>query len=88
LFPQYGEYKLEFRRQKLNEFFVLHKNQEWFKLKYHPVDYAQRSHLLTKSIKRRCDVFQVFLALLFISTYLLQICPVSYNISLEYKCFV
>jgi hypothetical protein len=56
---QYGEYKLEFKRQKLNEFFVLHKNQEWFKLKYHPVDSAQRAQLTCCSVKRRCEVFQV-----------------------------
>lgn len=55
---KYGEYKLEFKRQKLNEFFVLHKSQEWFKLKYHPVDAAKRSQLLNKSVQRRCDVFQ------------------------------
>lgn len=26
---KYGEYKLEFRRQQLNEFFVAHKDEEW-----------------------------------------------------------
>lgn len=26
---RYNEYKLEFRRQQLNEFFVAHKDEEW-----------------------------------------------------------
>lgn len=26
---KYNEYKLEFRRQQLNEFFVAHKDEEW-----------------------------------------------------------
>jgi len=26
---KYGEYKLEFKRQQLNEFFVTHKEEEW-----------------------------------------------------------
>ena len=29
---KYGEYKMEFRRQQLNEFFVSHKENEWFRL--------------------------------------------------------
>lgn len=27
---KYNEYKLEFRRQQLNEFFVAHKDEEWY----------------------------------------------------------
>lgn len=26
---KYGEYKLDFKRQQLNEFFVAHKDEEW-----------------------------------------------------------
>lgn len=29
---RYNEYKLEFRRQQLNEFFVAHKDEEWWVL--------------------------------------------------------
>merc|ERR1712008_594492 len=39
---KYAEYKLEFKRQQLNEFFVSHKDEEWFKLKYHPEDSTKR----------------------------------------------
>ena len=28
---KYGEYKMEFRRQQLNEFFSFHKESEWFR---------------------------------------------------------
>lgn len=31
---KYNEYKLEFQRQQLNEFFVAHKDDEWYVLKY------------------------------------------------------
>lgn len=27
---KYNEYKLEFRRQQLNEFFIAHKDEEWY----------------------------------------------------------
>ncbi len=29
---KYAEYKLEFRRQQLNEFFTSHKDEEWYVL--------------------------------------------------------
>lgn len=33
---RYNEYKLEFRRQQLNEFFVAHKDEEWYINSYIP----------------------------------------------------
>ena len=42
---KYGEYKLEFQRQQLNEFFVHHKDYEWFRNRYHP-------SVLEKQVKR------------------------------------
>ena len=39
---KYSEYKIEFQRQQLNEFFVSHKEDEWFKLKYQPDMKSQR----------------------------------------------
>lgn len=32
---KYAEYKLEFRRQQLNEFFTSHKDEEWYYLFYY-----------------------------------------------------
>ncbi|BET00364.1 Serrate RNA effector molecule homolog [Nesidiocoris tenuis] len=54
---KYAEYKLEFRRQQLNEFFVAHKEEEWFKLKYHPEDSAKRKEELNNALKKRAQVY-------------------------------
>ena len=58
---KYGEYKLEFKRQQLNEFFVTHKEEEWFKQKYHPDDSVKRKDELRDFLKKRVEVFQEFL---------------------------
>lgn len=54
---KYNEYKLVFRKQQLNEFFVAHKDEEWFKEKYHPVYSAKRKEQHLSNIKKRVDVF-------------------------------
>merc|ERR1711981_620467 len=56
-----GEYKLEFKRQQLNEFFVSHKDEEWFKLKYHPEDSAKRKEEQKTALNSRVEVFNKFL---------------------------
>ena len=58
---KYAEYKLEFKRQQLNEFFVTHKEEEWFKQKYHPDDSVKRKEELRDFLKKRVEVFQAFL---------------------------
>merc|ERR1712228_351145 len=58
---KYGEYKLEFKRQQLNEFFVTHKEEEWFKQKYHPEESVKRKEELKSMLLKRVDVFQEFL---------------------------
>ena len=58
---KYAEYKLEFKRQQLNEFFVTHKEEEWFKQKYHPDESVKRKDELRNFLKRRVEVFQEFL---------------------------
>ncbi|KAH8277676.1 hypothetical protein KR018_003472 [Drosophila ironensis] len=54
---KYTEYKTDFKRQQLNEFFVAHKDEEWFKNKYHPEDSLRRSAEQRGFLKRRTDVF-------------------------------
>ncbi|XP_017037069.1 serrate RNA effector molecule homolog isoform X2 [Drosophila kikkawai] len=54
---KYTEYKTDFKRQQLNEFFVAHKDEEWFKNKYHPEDSVKRSEEQRGFLKRRTDVF-------------------------------
>merc|ERR1712113_1332182 len=58
---KYAEYKLEFKRQQLNEFFVSHKDEEWFKLKYHPEDSAKRKEEQKLGLNSRVEVFSKFL---------------------------
>jgi len=58
---KYADYKLEFKRQQLNEFFVSHKDEEWFKLKYHPEDATKRREEQRSALKRRIEVYQKFL---------------------------
>ncbi|GIY28611.1 hypothetical protein CEXT_239862 [Caerostris extrusa] len=54
---KYNEYKLEFKRQQINEFFLNHKDEEWFRLKHHPEESAKRKTELHEALKRRLDVF-------------------------------
>lgn len=58
---KYGEYKQEFRRQQLNEFFVGHKEEEWFRLKYHPEEQERRLQAVTANLQRRVAVFSQLL---------------------------
>ncbi|XP_063708105.1 serrate RNA effector molecule homolog isoform X3 [Culicoides brevitarsis] len=58
---KYNEYKLDFRRQQLNEFFVAHKDEEWFKIKYHPEESAKRKEEQVGYLKKRIEVFNELL---------------------------
>ena len=55
---KYTEYKLEFRRQHLNEFFSNHKDSEWFREKYHPIDMKNKKEEIQKRVKKRLEVYQ------------------------------
>lgn len=59
---KYNEYKLQFKRNQLNEFFIAHKDEEWFKIKYHPDDSVKRKEEQTIALKKRLEVFKEFLA--------------------------
>jgi len=54
---KFSEYKQEFNRQQLNEFFVAHKDEEWFREKYHPDLRANRHKLSSIGLKERLDMF-------------------------------
>lgn len=58
---KYNEYKLEFKRQQLNEFFVAHKDEEWFKIKYHPEESVKRKEEQLAALKSRVEIFTEFL---------------------------
>ena len=55
---KYTEYKLEFRRQHLNEFFSNHKESEWFREKYHPLERNKKKEEIQKRVKKRLEVYQ------------------------------
>ncbi|XP_077487613.1 arsenic resistance protein 2 isoform X1 [Amblyomma americanum] len=54
---KYNEYKMDFKRQQLNEFFVNHKEEEWFKSKYHPEECGKRKTEQINALQRRLDAF-------------------------------
>ncbi|XP_037946952.1 serrate RNA effector molecule homolog isoform X2 [Teleopsis dalmanni] len=54
---KYSDYKLDFKRQQLNEFFVTHKDEEWFKSKYHPIESVKRKEEQLNFLKKRVEVF-------------------------------
>lgn len=54
---RYNQYKLDFRRQQLQDFFLQHKDQEWFRSKYHPDDISSRKGESLAALKTRLGVF-------------------------------
>ncbi|CAL1591053.1 unnamed protein product [Knipowitschia caucasica] len=54
---RYNQYKLDFRRQQLQDFFLSHKQHEWFRSKYHPDDITARKAETQAALKTRLDVF-------------------------------
>uniref|UniRef100_A0A3P8V0S2 Serrate, RNA effector molecule n=1 Tax=Cynoglossus semilaevis TaxID=244447 RepID=A0A3P8V0S2_CYNSE len=54
---RYNQYKLDFRRQQLQDFFLQHKEQEWFRSKYHPDDITARKAESLAALKTRLTVF-------------------------------
>ncbi|XP_068705462.1 serrate RNA effector molecule homolog isoform X3 [Montipora foliosa] len=56
-FNKYQEYKLEFRKTQMSDFFQQHKDDEWFRTKYHPKEAASRQREFKKAMKRRLSVF-------------------------------
>lgn len=54
---RYNQYKLDFRRQQLQDFFLQHKDQEWFRSKYHPDDITARKAESLAALKTRLSVF-------------------------------
>ena len=54
---KYGEYKLEFQRQQLNEFFVNNKDYEWFQAKYHPKNIEEKSEKTKVALQKRLTAY-------------------------------
>ncbi|XP_065514012.1 LOW QUALITY PROTEIN: serrate RNA effector molecule homolog [Caloenas nicobarica] len=54
---RYNDYKLEFRRQQLQEFFLAHKDEEWFRSRYHPDEVGRRQQEAAAALRNRLRVF-------------------------------
>ncbi|KPP77284.1 serrate RNA effector molecule-like, partial [Scleropages formosus] len=54
---RYNEYKLDFRRQQMQDFFLAHKDEEWFRSKYHPDEAGRRKAEAHAALQNRLNVF-------------------------------
>uniref|UniRef100_A0A3B5Q8F9 Serrate RNA effector molecule homolog (Arabidopsis) n=1 Tax=Xiphophorus maculatus TaxID=8083 RepID=A0A3B5Q8F9_XIPMA len=58
---RYNEYKIDFRRQQMQDFFLAHKDEEWFRSKYHP---DEASRLKAEAQRALCNRLNVFMFLM------------------------
>ncbi|KAM8835951.1 serrate RNA effector molecule homolog isoform 1-T1 [Synchiropus picturatus] len=54
---RYNEYKIDFRRQQMQEFFLAHKDEEWFRSKYHPDEASRLRAEAQSGLRNRLNVF-------------------------------
>jgi len=54
---RYQEYKVEFKRTQINDFFVIKKKDEWFEERYHPVKGQKRQSFIRHGHRRRLRIF-------------------------------
>ncbi|GMR32303.1 hypothetical protein PMAYCL1PPCAC_02498, partial [Pristionchus mayeri] len=55
---KYAEYKLEHKKQLLVKFFTTHKDEEWFRQKYHPEESTKKREEQKQTITKRNQVFK------------------------------
>lgn len=54
---RYNDYKLEFKRTQINNFFLEHKEEDWFKSRYYPDESVKRRNEQNQAVVNRLDVF-------------------------------
>ncbi|RXN03320.1 serrate RNA effector molecule-like protein [Labeo rohita] len=54
---RYNEYKIDFRRQQMQDFFLAHKDEEWFRSKYHPDEAGRRKAEAHSALQNRLNVY-------------------------------
>ncbi|XP_072114630.1 serrate RNA effector molecule homolog isoform X3 [Mobula birostris] len=54
---RYNDYKIEFRRQQMQDFFLAHKDEEWFRSKYHPDEAGKRKQEADFGLRTRLSVY-------------------------------
>ncbi|KAJ3588979.1 hypothetical protein NHX12_009830 [Muraenolepis orangiensis] len=57
----YNGYKMDFRRQQMQDFFLTHKDEEWFRSKYHPDEVERQAVEAHGSLQNRLNVFMFLL---------------------------
>jgi len=58
---EYAAYKLKFKTEQLSKFFADHKDEEWFRSRYHPDEYAKRQQEIADGINKRRTVWETLL---------------------------
>jgi hypothetical protein len=58
---RYNDYKLEFKRTQINKFFLDHRDEEWFKTRYHPDENFKRRDEHNQHVLSRLEVFMELL---------------------------
>ncbi|XP_064652698.1 serrate RNA effector molecule homolog isoform X2 [Lineus longissimus] len=59
---KYAEYKMDFKKIQINEFFVKHKDEEWFKSKYHPEECDRNRDEAMDARRKRLAAFMTMYA--------------------------
>jgi hypothetical protein len=54
---RYNEYKVDFKKTQINNFFLEHKEEEWFKSRYHPDENYKRRREQNQFVLNRCEAF-------------------------------
>ncbi|XP_075876573.1 serrate RNA effector molecule homolog isoform X2 [Nelusetta ayraudi] len=54
---RYNEYKIDFRRQQMQDFFLAHKDEEWFRSKYHPDEASRLKAEAQGALRNRLNVY-------------------------------
>ncbi|XP_072029016.1 LOW QUALITY PROTEIN: serrate RNA effector molecule homolog [Amphiura filiformis] len=54
---KYNEYKMEYKKAQLSEFFLAHKDEEWFRFKYYPDEAEKRHQETLAAVHHRLVVF-------------------------------
>jgi len=54
----YKVYKTEFKKKQMQEFFVAHKDEEWFREKYHPDAAIEREEQFKQAVQKRCEAWE------------------------------
>ena len=54
---KYNDYKTEFKKTQINNFFLEHKEEDWFKLRYHPDENYKRRNEQNQCVLNRLQVF-------------------------------